>query len=49
MFFSMVIPCHPHTLEYTLERDFFMSASEAQEFGVVDEVITTRPDAVDGL
>ncbi|KDD71753.1 hypothetical protein H632_c4457p0, partial [Helicosporidium sp. ATCC 50920] len=31
-----------HT-EYTLERDFFMSAEEAKEFGLVDEVITSRP------
>lgn len=29
--------------EEVLERDFFMSASEALEFGLVDEVIKERP------
>ena len=29
-----------------LERDFFMTAEEAKEFGIVDEVIGRRPDAV---
>jgi len=26
-----------------LERDFFMSAPEAKDFGLVDEVIEARP------
>lgn len=30
------------TIEATLDRDHFMSAEEAKEFGIVDEVITTR-------
>jgi hypothetical protein len=29
--------------EDVLERDFFMSAPEAREFGIVDEVIEQRP------
>jgi ATP-dependent Clp protease protease subunit len=32
-----------------LERDFFMTAEEAQEFGIVDEVIAQRPAAVDAF
>lgn len=28
-----------------LERDFFMSAAEARDFGIVDEVIEQRPPA----
>lgn len=28
-----------------LERDFFMDAEEAKEFGIVDEVIGKRPDS----
>ena len=28
------------------DRDFIMSAAEAQEYGVIDEVITTRELAV---
>jgi ATP-dependent Clp protease protease subunit len=34
-------------IENTLDRDHFMSAEEAQEFGIVDKVITTR-EAIDG-
>ncbi|GAB4817487.1 hypothetical protein N2152v2_004533 [Parachlorella kessleri] len=30
-------------VEEVLERDFFMSAEEAREFGIVDEVILGRP------
>ncbi|EFN56134.1 hypothetical protein CHLNCDRAFT_56121 [Chlorella variabilis] len=30
-------------VEEVLERDFFMSAPEAREFGIVDEVIEQRP------
>jgi ATP-dependent Clp protease protease subunit len=32
------------TIEKTLDRDHFMSAEESKEFGIVDHVITTRPD-----
>jgi ATP-dependent Clp protease protease subunit len=30
------------TIEKTLDRDHFMSAEEAQEFGLVDKVISSR-------
>ncbi|KAI3426189.1 hypothetical protein D9Q98_008566 [Chlorella vulgaris] len=33
----------PARVEDVLERDFFMSAPEAREFGIVDEVIEQRP------
>jgi ATP-dependent Clp protease protease subunit len=33
------------TIEKTLERDRFMSAEEAQSFGIVDQVVETRPGA----
>jgi ATP-dependent Clp protease protease subunit len=29
-------------IEHTLDRDFFMSAEQARDFGLVDDVITTR-------
>jgi ATP-dependent Clp protease, protease subunit len=29
-------------IEATLDRDYFMSAEQARDFGIVDEVITTR-------
>ena len=32
------------TIENTLDRDHFMTAEEAQEFGIVDQVETKRPD-----
>ena len=32
-------------IERTLDRDHFMSAEEAQKFGLVDEVLTKRKDA----
>jgi ATP-dependent Clp protease protease subunit len=32
------------TIERTLDRDFFMSAEEAKDFGIVDSVITKRPE-----
>jgi ATP-dependent Clp protease, protease subunit len=32
------------TIEKTLNRDFFMSAEEAKEFGIVDEVFVRRED-----
>jgi len=31
------------TIEHTLERDRFMSAEEAKEFGLVDQVVENRP------
>jgi ATP-dependent Clp protease protease subunit len=33
------------TIERTLDRDHFMSAEEAKDFGLIDEVLTKRPDA----
>src|SRR4029079_11656552 len=30
------------TIEWTLDRDYFMSAEEAREFGIVDQVMTDR-------
>jgi len=33
------------TIEETLDRDHFMNADEAMEFGIVDEVITSRGDS----
>jgi len=32
-------------IESAVERDRFMSASEAKEFGLIDHVVTTRPKA----
>jgi ATP-dependent Clp protease protease subunit len=32
------------TIESTLDRDHFMSAEEAQEFGLIDKVLDKRPD-----
>jgi ATP-dependent Clp protease protease subunit len=32
------------TIENTLDRDHFMSSDEAKAFGIVDQVITKRPD-----
>ncbi len=32
------------TIERTLDRDHFMSAEEAKDFGIVDNVIAKRPD-----
>ena len=29
-------------IEHTLDRDYFMNAEQARDFGLVDEVITTR-------
>jgi ATP-dependent Clp protease protease subunit len=34
-------------IEDALERDRFMSAAEAKEFGLIDEVITNRPKTAD--
>ncbi|GAB4231257.1 MAG: ATP-dependent Clp endopeptidase proteolytic subunit ClpP [Methyloligellaceae bacterium] len=36
------------TIETTLDRDFFMSAEEARDFGIVDNVITKREVPDDG-
>jgi len=30
-------------IEKTLDRDYFMSADQAKEFGIVDEVLSSRP------
>jgi ATP-dependent Clp protease protease subunit len=32
------------TIEKTLDRDFFMTANEAKDFGIVDKVIEKRPE-----
>ncbi len=34
-------------IERRLERDSYMSAEEAREFGLVDEVVANRPSPVD--
>lgn len=36
------------TIEKTLDRDHFMSADDAREFGIVDNVIAQRPDDAAG-
>jgi ATP-dependent Clp protease protease subunit len=36
------------TIENTLDRDHFMSSEEAKAFGIVDQVITKRPDDSQG-
>lgn len=35
------------TIKETLERDKFMTAEGAKEFGLIDEVVTKRPEATD--
>jgi len=35
------------TIEQTLDRDHFMSAEESKEFGIIDEVFTSRPESGD--
>ena len=32
------------TIEKTLDRDHFLSADEAKEFGLIDEVLSKRPE-----
>jgi ATP-dependent Clp protease protease subunit len=32
-------------IERTLDRDYFMSADQAQEFGIIDKVLTRREEA----
>jgi ATP-dependent Clp protease protease subunit len=34
-------------IEKSMERDKFFSADEAKEFGIIDEVLTSRPPADD--
>lgn len=36
-----------NVIEDSLERDRFMSPEEAKEFGLIDEVVTIRPKALD--
>jgi len=35
-------------IERKLERDTYMSASEAREFGLIDEVVDRRPETPEG-
>ena len=35
------------TIADAVERDYFMSPEEAKKFGVIDEVVTSRPPAPD--
>ena len=35
------------TIERSMERDNFMTAEEAKEFGLIDEVVSQRPDSLD--
>lgn len=35
-------------MEDALERDNFLAPDEAKKFGLIDEVVTSRPDAADG-
>ena len=32
------------TIEATLDRDHFMSSEEAMDFGLIDQVLSKRPD-----
>jgi hypothetical protein len=32
-------------IEKTLDRDYFMTADQAKEFGIIDKVITSRDEA----
>jgi ATP-dependent Clp protease, protease subunit len=32
-------------IERTLDRDYFMSAEQAQNFGLIDKVLSERPEA----
>lgn len=36
------------TISSNVERDNFMSADEAKKFGLIDEVVTSRPEPMDG-
>jgi ATP-dependent Clp protease protease subunit len=35
------------TIENTLDRDHFMSSDEAKTFGLIDDVLTKRPEEVE--
>ncbi len=35
------------TIERTLDRDHFMSADEAKDFGLIDQVLTKRPEPIE--
>ncbi|MBE7637607.1 ATP-dependent Clp endopeptidase proteolytic subunit ClpP [Sneathiella sp. P13V-1] len=35
-------------IERSMERDNFMTADEAKEFGLIDEVVSSRPEAAEG-
>jgi len=37
------------TIDKTLDRDHFMTAKEAQEFGLIDKVLSTRDEIADAL
>jgi len=37
------------TIERTLDRDYFMSAEQAREFGIIDKVLTSRDESDFGL
>ena len=36
-------------IEYTLDRDYFMTAEQARDFGIVDRVLTSRDEVADVL
>jgi ATP-dependent Clp protease protease subunit len=36
-------------IERTMERDTYMTAEEARDFGLIDEVVTSRPPLADAL
>ena len=36
-------------IERTLDRDYFMTAEQAQEFGIIDKVLSRRDEAEVGL
>jgi ATP-dependent Clp protease, protease subunit len=37
------------TIERTLDRDYFMTAEQAREFGIIDKVLTSRDESDFGL
>ncbi len=36
-------------IEASMERDKFLNAEEAKEFGLIDEVLTSRPPIADEM
>jgi ATP-dependent Clp protease protease subunit len=36
-------------IEASMERDKFLNAEEAKEFGLIDEVLTSRPPTADEI